>query len=107
MKRIALLGFSIFSAVSIFSQETQKDKDSFYVMSPVEVKAVRAGEKAPVTKTNLSKKEIEKLNLGQDIPFILNETPNVVVNSDAGNGVGYTGIRIRGTDSRRTNITLN
>ncbi len=48
-----------------------------------------------------------KLNLGQDIPFLLNQTPSVVINSDAGNGVGYTGIRIRGTDATRINVTLN
>src|SRR6185369_7072505 len=53
------------------------------------------------------KKEIAKVNLGQDIPFILNQTPSVVVNSDAGNGVGYTGIHIRGTDATRINVTLN
>ena len=72
-------------------RQQRRTKDSFYLLSPVEVKAVRAGEKAPFTKTNLSKKEIQKNNLGQDIPFILNQTPSVVVNSDAGNGVGYTG----------------
>ena len=76
-------------------------------LQPVEVKALRAGEKAPFTKTNISKKEIEKLNVGQDLPFILNQTPNVVINSDAGNGVGYTGIYIRGTDATRINMTLN
>jgi len=76
-------------------------------LQPVEIKAVRAGENAPFTKSNLSKKEIEKQNLGQDLPFILNQTPSVVVNSDAGNGVGYTGIRIRGTDATRINVTLN
>ena len=48
-----------------------------------------------------------KMNLGQDIPFLLNQTPSVVVNSDAGNGIGYTGIRIRGTDATRINVTLN
>ncbi len=76
-------------------------------MQPVEVRAITAGEKAPFTKTNLTKKEIEKQNLGQDVPFILNQTPSVVVNSDAGNGIGYTGIRIRGTDATRINVTLN
>lgn len=82
-------------------------KDSFYLLSPVEVRAVRAGENAPFAKTNISKKEIEKQNLGYDIPFLLNGTPSVVVSSDAGNGVGYTGIRIRGTDATRINVTLN
>lgn len=76
-------------------------------MQPVEVRAIRAGEKAPFAKTDLTKKEIEKLNTGQDLPFILNQTPSAVVSSDAGNGVGYTGIRIRGTDGARINVTLN
>ena len=77
------------------------------LMQPIEIRTVRAGEKSPFTKTNMTKPEIEKLNLGQDLPFILDQTPSVVVNSDAGNGVGYTAIRIRGTDATRINITLN
>jgi iron complex outermembrane receptor protein len=76
-------------------------------LQPIEVKALRAGEKSPFSKTNISKKEIEKANLGQDLPFILDQTPSVVINSDAGNGVGYTGIYIRGTDATRINMTLN
>ena len=55
----------------------------------------------------ISKKEIGLKNVGQDIPILLNQIPGVVVNSDAGNGIGYTGIRIRGTDATRINITLN
>ncbi|WP_207510228.1 TonB-dependent receptor [Longitalea luteola] len=76
-------------------------------LQPVEIKATRAADKSPFTKNNLSKKDIEKLNLGQDLPFILNQTPSVIVNSDAGNGVGYTGIRVRGSDATRINMTLN
>src|SRR5438309_1938583 len=76
-------------------------------LTPVEVRSVRAGATAPFTKTNLNKAAIEKSNLGQDLPFLLNTTPSVVVYSDAGNGVGYTGIRIRGTDPSRINVTLN
>jgi len=76
-------------------------------LQPVEVKALRAGEKAPFTKTDIAKKEIETTNVGQDLPFLLNQTPSVVINSDAGNGVGYTGIYIRGTDDSRINMTLN
>ena len=89
------------------SRTNKKPQTVFICLSPVEVKAIRAGENAPFTKTNLSKKEIQKNNLGQDIPFLLNQTPSVVVNSDAGNGIGYTGIRIRGTDATRINVTLN
>ncbi len=77
------------------------------LLQPVEISATRAADKAPLTKTNLTKNEIEKVNFGQDLPFVLNLTPSVVVNSDAGNGIGYTGIRIRGTDASRTNVTLN
>lgn len=77
------------------------------LLQPVELLALRAGEKTPVAKTNLSKTEILKFNTGQDLPFILNQTASVIVNADAGNGVGYTGIRIRGTDASRINITIN
>lgn len=59
-------------------------------LQPLEVKSIRASDKAPFTKTNIGKEAIAKQNLGQDIPFLLNQTPSVVVNSDAGNGVGYT-----------------
>lgn len=82
-------------------------KSNVLFLTPLEVKATRASNKAPFAKTNLNKEEIAKLNLGQDLPFILNQTPSVVVNADAGNGVGYTGIRIRGTDATRINVTLN
>jgi iron complex outermembrane recepter protein len=80
-------------------------KDLF--LKPVEVLATRAGANAPFTKSNISAAEIRKLNLGRDIPFLLDQTPSVVVNSDAGNGIGYTGIRIRGSDLSRINVTLN
>jgi iron complex outermembrane receptor protein len=106
MKRIALISFSFMSWSAVMAQQKEVT-DSFYSLAPVEVRAIRAGEKAPFTRTNLSKKDIGRLNLGQDIPFILNQTPSVVVNSDAGTGVGYTAMRIRGTDATRINVTLN
>jgi len=90
----------------LYAQKEKKFNDTAY-LQPVEVQAIRAGEKAPFAKTDLAKKDIEKNNLGQDLPFLLDQTPSVVVNSDAGNGVGYTGIRIRGTDAARINVTLN
>jgi len=76
-------------------------------LQPLEVRSIRAADRAPFTKTNLNKAAIEKTNLGTDIPFLLNQTPSVVINADAGNGIGYTGIRIRGTDATRINVTLN
>ena len=77
------------------------------LMQPIEIKAVRAGELSPFTQTTLFQKDISKNNLGQDVPFLLNQTPSVVAHSDAGNAIGYTGIRIRGTDATRINVTLN
>lgn len=73
----------------------------------IEIKATRASEKSPFTKTAISGAAIQAKNLGQDLPFLLTEVPGIVVNADAGNAVGYTGIRIRGTDASRINITLN
>ena len=71
------------------------------------VRATRASENSASTYRNISKEELEKNNLGQDLPFLLNQTPSVVVSSDAGNGIGYTGIRIRGSDPTRLNVTIN
>src|SRR6188474_2150204 len=108
MKRIAILIIAAIVGNAVFGQTKDSTRrDSFLLLEPVELKAIRAGENSPFTKTNLTKKQIEKVNLGQDLPFILNQTPSVVVNSDAGNGVGYTGIRIRGSDASRINVTLN
>jgi len=108
MKRIAILIIAAIVGNAVFGQTKDSTKrDSFLLLEPVELKAIRAGENSPFTKTNLTKKQIEKVNLGQDLPFILNQTPSVVVSSDAGNGVGYTGIRIRGSDASRINVTLN
>ncbi|MDQ6756733.1 MAG: TonB-dependent receptor plug domain-containing protein [Bacteroidota bacterium] len=106
MKKIYVILVLVFITTHTFSQKEIKKRDTL-LLQPIEIKAVRAGDKAPFTKTNLSKYEIEKINLGQDLPFILNQIPSVVVNSDAGNGVGYTGIHIRGTDATRINMTLN
>src|SRR6185369_3506450 len=107
MKRIAIFIQFAFCFLFVKGQDKKPDKDSFYLMTPVEVKAVRAADLAPFPKTNISKKEIAGSNLGQDIPFLLNQTPSTVINSDAGTGIGYTGIRIRGTDATRINVTLN
>lgn len=71
------------------------------------ISATRAGEKTPVAFQNLSGEEINRKNQGRDIPFLLEQMPATVVTSDAGAGVGYTGIRIRGTDMNRINITVN
>lgn len=80
---------------------------SAFLADEVIVRATRANEKSATTYKNLTKEEIRQNNFGQDLPFILNNTPGVVVTSDAGAGVGYTGIRIRGSDASRINVTIN
>src|SRR6218665_1521490 len=99
MKRIFLTA-SLLTSIASFAQQQQDTAQ----LDPVEVRATRASKTAPFTKTNITKKEIEKINLGQDLPFLLNQAPSVVINSDAGNGVGYTGMRIRGSDGTRINV---
>ena len=71
------------------------------------VSATRAGERTPMTYTNVNKETLERNNLGQDVPYLLKSTPSVVVSSDAGTGIGYTGIRVRGSDPTRINVTIN
>lgn len=71
------------------------------------VEAHRVSEKSSVAFTNIEKTELQSLNLGQDVPYLLNMTPSAVVTSDAGTGIGYTGIRIRGVDAARINVTIN
>lgn len=78
-----------------------------YMSEEIVVSALRAGNGTPTTYTNISTKQIEKINYGQDMPYLFNLTPSTVVTSDAGAGVGYTGIRIRGVDPTRTNVTIN
>ncbi|HBK83137.1 MAG TPA: TonB-dependent receptor [Flavobacterium sp.] len=99
--------FSIFYVLSAFSQESQKDTIKTNELKEVVLSAVRAKEKDPITFTNVSKEEIAKRNLGQDIPILLNFQPSVVTTTDAGNGVGYTYMRVRGSDGSRINVTLN
>lgn len=73
----------------------------------VEITANRAGLKTPVAYTNVNAKEISRINDGRDIPTMLEMTPSIVTTGDAGGGIGYSGLRVRGTDSSRINITAN
>ena len=78
-----------------------------FVTDEVVVSATRANENTPMAYTDLNKEAIEANNVGVDLPFLLDQTPSLVVTSDAGTGIGYTGLRIRGTDPTRINITIN
>lgn len=77
------------------------------LLNEVEVMANRAGTKTPVAFTNFSRKDIEKVNDGRDIPSLLEMTPSIVTTGDAGAGIGYSSMRVRGSDGSRINITVN
>ncbi|MCX6271741.1 MAG: TonB-dependent receptor [Bacteroidetes bacterium] len=90
------------------------DKQLEILLEPVSIlsegviiRGTRLPDKAPATYTRLSKTDLEKNNTGQDLPFVIRNIPSAVVTSDGGTGVGYTGIRIRGTDMTRINVTVN
>lgn len=82
-------------------------EESFQLTDELVVYATRANDKTPTTYTNVNQQSIQKQNFGQDMPFILNWTPSLVTTSDAGAGIGYTGVRIRGSDATRINVTIN
>ena len=105
MKNIFFLLF-IF-CFTINAQQIATDTLETQNLEEVIVSSVRAKENLPIAFNNISKAELSKRNLGQDIPILLNFLPNVVTTSDAGAGIGYTGIRIRGINSQSTNVTIN
>lgn len=93
--------------LTVFAQEQQKDSISSVELQEVFVSAVRADKKMAVSFTNVKAEELATKNLGQDLPILLNYLPGVVTTSDAGAGIGYTGIRVRGSDATRVNVTIN
>ncbi len=96
-------------ATQIFAQEEKIDsvEGKKISLDEVFVSAIRVNKEIPVTFSNLKKEEYASRNLGQDIPILMNFLPGVVTTSDAGAGVGYTGIRVRGSDNTRVNVTIN
>lgn len=102
---ITLLVFSF----GVIAQEKPTDsiQPKIEKLEEVLVKSVRVEADSPITHSNISKKELATRNLGQDIPILLNYLPGVVTTTDAGAGVGYTYIRVRGSDASRVNVTLN
>ncbi len=82
-------------------------EQQIYNKEPVEITATRANEKSAMAYTDISKNEIEKINSGKDIPYLLESVPSLVATSDAGTGIGYTGVRLRGSDASRINVTID
>jgi iron complex outermembrane receptor protein len=97
----------LISTLPLFSQETKQDTIRLQNLEEVIVSSIRVKKNAPIAFTNVSKDNLGKKNLGQDLPILLNSLTSVVTTSDAGAGVGYTGIRIRGINAQSTNITIN
>jgi len=105
MKKIVLFVLLIIGFCAN-AQKSDVKKDTIK-LDEVIVSAVRVSADSPITHSNISKESLSKRNLGQDIPVLMNFLPSVVTTSDAGAGVGYTGIRVRGVSAQSTNITIN
>lgn len=102
---LALFAFTV--SAQNDSQKQVSDSLALISLEEVQLIGIRANDNTPVTFTNITQKELAPRNLGQDIPILLNYLPAVVTTSDAGAGIGYTGIRVRGTDATRVNVTIN
>ena len=113
MKTLRLIFLLMASSIGLQGQVKSKgnlksqDSLSTITLEEVQLTGIRAKNNTPVTFTNVTQKDIASRNLGQDIPILLNYLPAVVTTSDAGGGIGYTGIRVRGSDATRVNVTLN
>ena len=105
MKKI-ILPAAVIAMTAAPAVHAQSDSTAV-TLRDVEVVANRADQKTPVAYTNVSKSELERYNDGRDITYLLNFTPSLITTSDAGSGIGYTSLRVRGTDASRINITAN
>lgn len=110
MLDVSFVGFTKFSrkiTIPYSGELTISLKDNVYLDDEVIVTATRASEKTPLSYSEVDVEQLEETNMGKDMPYLLETTPSVVTTSDGGSGVGYTGIRIRGSDPTRVNVTLN
>ncbi|MBO7051775.1 MAG: TonB-dependent receptor plug domain-containing protein, partial [Prevotella sp.] len=105
MKKILLTMAAM--AVTVAVDAAPKDSLRTAELQDVQVISTRATKKTPMAFTNMTQEQIKAVNHGQDIPYLLSLTPSVTITSDAGNGIGYTTLRVRGTDPSRINITAN
>ena len=104
--RTIILGAVLMSAVVVNAQQ-KVDSTKVYDLQEVQVTSLRATSRTPVAFSNINHQQLQTVNFGKDIPFLLSTTPSVTTTTDAGNGIGYTSIRVRGTDPSRINITAN
>ena len=108
MKRLCVMAALYLGVASFFCVNAQKqDSTKVEELSEVMVRSVRANRKTPIAYTDLTKEQLKGMNYGVDVPYLLCLTPSITTTSDAGNGIGYTSFRVRGTDPSRINITAN
>ena len=107
MKKTLLTVAATMATLAAVAQPAATDTVPTITLSEVEVLGTRASENTPVAYSNVTGKQIAAVNHGLDIPFLLSMTPSVITTSDAGAGVGYTSMRVRGTDATRINVTVN
>lgn len=108
--QVRFLGFAEWEQEIDFAESTHLSIDlneSSQLTDEIIIQATRVSEKSATTFSNLTKANIQKQNFGQDLPLLLNWSPSLVTTSDAGTGIGYTGLRIRGSDATRINVTIN
>ncbi len=106
--RIAAATAAVCAFQPVYGAESEAAADSLSLkLNEVEVMANRASSRSPIAFTNVEKSEIEKSNTGRDVPYLLGLTPSIVAASDAGGGIGYTSMRVRGSDASRINVTAN
>lgn len=104
MKKTSIAVLALACTCTVSAETSQADTIS---LQEVEIVANRATAKTPVAFTNVRKADIEKVNDGRDIPYLLSMTPSMIMTSDAGAGIGYSSMRVRGTDPSRINVTIN
>ena len=106
MKKLCFIFLLTTWSAVLWAQQVQ-DSTKVESLEEVVLSVTRAKDKTPMTFSTITKEDIETINLGQDLPILMDQMPSVVTTSDAGAGIGYTGIRVRGSDATRVNITIN
>ena len=107
MKKYAMTACLFMAALNVCAQTQEKDSLRVIDLQEVEIISTRATGTTPVAFTNINKEQLKKQNFGQDLPYLLSMTPSAITTSDAGAGIGYTTLRVRGTDGTRINVTAN
>jgi iron complex outermembrane receptor protein len=107
MKRFVFQVLALVGVVNVNAQNDGLDSLLSLELQDVQVVSTRASKKTPMAYTNMDKEALRAVNFGQDVPYLLSLTPSITMTSDAGNGIGYTSLRVRGTDPSRINITAN